>query len=161
MKSFDRLNRTGAFALLLALATSSCATQRNTFFGREATPPQDKQIVTFTHTPPTVPNANLQVTYSHLPLSFEANQGQTDERVDFLVHGRGYTVFLTSSEAVLALRSAERGMMNDEFKTLSSSFSTGTVLRMQLVGANLNPHVAGGEELPGKVNYFRGNDLQK
>ncbi len=105
--------------------------------------------------------AKLQVSYSHLPLSFEANQGQTDERVDFLARGRGYTVFLTPTEAVLALRNGQRGVTNDEAKTPSSSSSAGTVLRMQLVGANLNPQVTGREELPGKVNYFRGNDPQK
>jgi hypothetical protein len=33
-----------------------------------------------------------------------------------------------------------------------------TVLRMKLVGANPNPQVVGLDELPGKVNYFLGND---
>src|SRR5439155_18826573 len=35
------------------------------------------------------------------------------------------------------------------------------VLRLQLVGANPHPHIAGLEELPGKVNYFLGNDPQR
>jgi hypothetical protein len=39
------------------------------------------------------------------PLSFEANAGQTDPRVKFLSRGHGYTLFLTSEEAVLVLRS--------------------------------------------------------
>ena len=39
--------------------------------------------------------------YGKLPLSFEANQGQTDARVRFLARGGGYTVFLTDDEAVL------------------------------------------------------------
>lgn len=34
----------------------------------------------------------------------------------------------------------------------------GVVVRMKLVGANPQPQVMGLEELPGKVNYFRGND---
>ena len=38
---------------------------------------------------------------------------------------------------------------------------TPTVVRMKLVGANPRPQVAGGEELPGKVNYFIGNDPKK
>jgi len=42
--------------------------------------------------------------YGSLPLSFEANQGQTDSQVRFLSRGKGYTLFLTSTEAVLALR---------------------------------------------------------
>src|SRR6266436_6288903 len=35
------------------------------------------------------------------PLSFEANQGQTDRRVRFLSRGSGYTLFLDPGEAVL------------------------------------------------------------
>ena len=38
---------------------------------------------------------------------------------------------------------------------------SGLVLRLQLVGANPNPHIAGLEELPGKVNYLLGNDPTK
>ena len=32
------------------------------------------------------------------------------------------------------------------------------VVRMRLVGANLAPEVAGSDELPGKVNYLKGDD---
>jgi hypothetical protein len=42
--------------------------------------------------------------YGRLPLSFEANHGQTDSQVKFLSRGRGYTLFLTGNEAVLSLR---------------------------------------------------------
>ena len=45
-------------------------------------------------------------TLGRLPLSFEANQGQVDGRVKYLARGKGYTLFLTETEAVLALRSA-------------------------------------------------------
>ena len=41
--------------------------------------------------------------YGNLPLSFEANQGQTDEQVKFLSRGSGYSLFVTATEAVLAL----------------------------------------------------------
>src|SRR5262249_30588695 len=33
--------------------------------------------------------------YGKLPLSFEANQGQTDRQVKFLSRGGGYSLFLT------------------------------------------------------------------
>ncbi|PJB70981.1 MAG: hypothetical protein CO095_08585, partial [Armatimonadetes bacterium CG_4_9_14_3_um_filter_58_7] len=36
-----------------------------------------------------------------------------------------------------------------------------SVVRMKLVNANPTPTVTGGEELPGKVNYFLGNDPKK
>jgi Beta-propeller repeat len=45
----------------------------------------------------------LLKTYGSLPLRFEVNSGQTDSRVKFLSRGGGYTLFLTSTEAVLAL----------------------------------------------------------
>src|SRR5256885_1733993 len=45
--------------------------------------------------------------YGKLPLSFEANRGQTDPQVKFLSRGPGYTVFLTSTEAVLTLHGSE------------------------------------------------------
>ena len=46
----------------------------------------------------------IQETYGTLPMRFEANEGQFDEQVKFITHGSGYTLFLTSNEAVLSLR---------------------------------------------------------
>jgi hypothetical protein len=46
--------------------------------------------------------ARIVENYGKLPLSFEKNQGQTDEKVGFLSRGGGYTLFLTPDEAVLA-----------------------------------------------------------
>jgi hypothetical protein len=45
-----------------------------------------------------------------LPLNFEANHGQTDSQVKFLARGNGYNLFLTATEAVLRLRTADRGL---------------------------------------------------
>ena len=38
-----------------------------------------------------------------LPYTFELNQGQTDASVQYLARGKGYTLFLTGREAVMAL----------------------------------------------------------
>jgi hypothetical protein len=81
---------------------------------------------------------------SQLPMTFEANRGQTDRRVNFLSRGSGYTLFLTPTEAVLSLH---RGKHQDP-----------SVLHMRLVGANPLSHVVGQDELPGKVNYFKSGD---
>src|SRR5438094_3197626 len=54
--------------------------------------------------PPPSSMAAVQSVYGHLPLSFEANQGQVDPRVQFLSRRHGHTLFLTPSEAVLTLR---------------------------------------------------------
>ena len=45
--------------------------------------------------------------YGKLPLSFEPNHGQTNNTVQFLSRGEGYTLFLTRSEAVLTLKKSE------------------------------------------------------
>jgi len=74
-----------------------------------------------------------------LPLTFEINEGQTDDRVDFLARGPGYNIFLTATEAVFALPRAP-------------------AMRMQLVGSAADPAVQGVDVLAGKVNYLRGQD---
>ena len=87
--------------------------------------------------------------YGELPLSFEANQGQTDAQVNFLSRGSGYTLFLTPGEAVLALRQGSG---------IGDQGSGGDVLHMQLVGANAAPQVTGLDALSGRSNYLVGND---
>jgi hypothetical protein len=160
------------------------------------------------------PAATLRLveSYGKLPLSFEANQGQTDSQVKFLSRGRGYMLFLTGNEAVLALRSAsqeskfesrtevaQHSLLNAA--ALPRSFRGGqlqrttdygprktdaffaplvqnpksqiqnllagpesraaAVLRLKLLGANPNARVTGLDPLPGKSNYFLGNDPKK
>ena len=54
--------------------------------------------------PDAVTQAQVGSAYGQLPLSFEANQGQTDAPVNFLSRGSGYTLFLTPGAAVLDLQ---------------------------------------------------------
>lgn len=107
-------------------------------------------------------------TFGQLPLSFEINRGQTDSRVKFLSRGEGYNVFLTSTEAVLALRKPQK--RNDRPQALQSTLghaktkvqpSQVAVLRMKLIGANPTPKVVGQKQLPGKSNYFIGGDAKQ
>jgi hypothetical protein len=122
--------------------------------------------------PITFPNGgtSLVENYGHLPLSFEANAGQTDSQVKFLSRGRGYGLFLTGDEAVLKLQKAESGKQKAEASvatgiapqtTDNGQLTTDSVLRMKLLGANTAAKVAGLDELPGKSNYFIGNDPGK
>src|SRR5438132_548275 len=102
--------------------------------------------------------------YGKLPLSFEANDGQADPQVKFLSRGSGYTLFLTPTEAVLTLTKADghaKRRISGEATLVEPEKRAGTVLRMRLVGANPAPEVAGVGELPGKSNYFLGNDPTK
>lgn len=48
--------------------------------------------------------AQFAQNYGKLPLSFEPNRGQTDPQVKFLARGRGYTLFMTSREAVMVVQ---------------------------------------------------------
>jgi hypothetical protein len=120
--------------------------------------------------------ARLVEGYGKLPLAFEANQGQTDSRVKFLSRGSGYTLFLTGNDAVLALQRTQLGSRKsreDRSRILRPGtrglFATpdagremkNSVLTMHLVGADPHAAAAGTEELPGKANYFIGNDPKK
>jgi len=112
--------------------------------------------------------ALAQGSYTKQDLSFEPNQGQTDEQVKFLAHGAGYTVFLTSNEAVFALRDCERttatsGLSNTERVRTNSSLSDSEpclarALRMRIDGANSQAEAVGVDQEEGIVNYFIGND---
>jgi hypothetical protein len=98
-------------------------------------------------TPAAVPAPRqLAVDYGRLPMTFVANQGQSDDVVRFLARGDGYSVFLTDAEAVLSLRSRPRSNEPD------------AVVRMRLVGANPHPRVTPLDAQPGTSNYFIGND---
>jgi len=62
--------------------------------------------------------------YGRVPLSFEANRGQTDSRVKYLSRGRGYTLFLTGDEAVLTLKKS--GARTSKFQIGNPKFGTPT-----------------------------------
>jgi len=71
--------------------------------------PSGRQI--FQSADPVERNAEVKVQllqeYGAIPMHFEKNMGQTDEGVKFISSGQGYTLFLTSTEAVLSLRKSE------------------------------------------------------
>ena len=94
--------------------------------------------------------------FGRVPLSFEVNQGQSDSRVKFLSHGNGYSLFLTDSAAVLVLAKHE-----NRSKLPGRTSITGGVIRMELSRVRPDLRVAGMESLPGKANYFVGNDSAK
>jgi hypothetical protein len=105
----------------------------------------------------------LAADYGKLPLSFEANQGQTDSQVKFLLRGNGYSLFLTDKAAVLALTKADPLKTKDSLHgSPAKPVATKTdVVRMELAGASLATKVEGADPLPGTSNYFIGNDPSK
>jgi hypothetical protein len=90
-----------------------------------------------------VSSATLARDYASLPQSFEPNRGQSDPRVDFLSHGRGYSLFLAGGDATLLL---SRG----------GHSHSATAVRMRLAGARPAVKASGAGRLPGSVNYLRG-----
>jgi len=116
----------------------------------------------------------ISKTYGVLPLAFEVNQGQTKEDVKFLARGGSHNLFLTSTEAVLALKrrisdsSHTKSLSAFEIKSASGRFesagtseSTVAVVRIQLKGSNPSAQLIGLDELPGKAHYMFGNDPKK
>jgi hypothetical protein len=108
-------------------------------------------------------NQQLVSNYGKIPLSFEANQGQTNKRVKFLSRGNGYSLFLTSDEAVFSLRAGTTGdrELPSANRPARPTSIASDVLRMKLLNANSSAKVMGMDELPGRSNYFIGNDPKK
>lgn len=105
--------------------------------------------------------------YGNMELYFEKNQGQSDTRVQYIARGGGYTLFLTNTEAVFALKppvpatsSVRRGKI-DRKRLLALKNLRPSVLRMALADANQTPSTEGITRLPGIVNYFIGRDPKK
>lgn len=101
---------------------------------------------------------NAVATQAGLPLTFQANVGQTDSRVRFVAEGGGYTLFLTGDEAVFSLRGSD-GQARDSLGEPVAT--TPSVVHMRIVGANPDARPVGQEPLSGTVNYFVGNDPAK
>ncbi len=137
------------------------------------------QSMTSNHTavstqPATAPSAaqkeDFARDYGKLPLAFEVNQGQTAPEVRYLAHGPSYQLFLTNQEAVLTLRqTSASGKKSAKGASLLAARAHRTpnvaaktsVLRMHFDGANPAAEIAGTKLLPGKTNYFIGNDPKK
>lgn len=85
--------------------------------------------------------AHVAADYGKLPLSFEANRGQTDASAKYVARGQGYALFLTEDAAVLELPQS--------------------VVRMHLLGARKSAQIAGEEPQGGSINYLMGTDARQ
>jgi len=120
--------------------------------------------------------------YGALPLSFEPNEGQANSAVRYLARGAGYTVLLTDKEAVLSLQGQEgpddeserlirkmdartqKRFQTRKFYRLSPRFHLAKkhdAVRIVMNGANPSAEIQPFDQLPGKANYFIGNDPEK
>lgn len=104
--------------------------------------------------------------FTGLPLMFEPNQGQgnldaADPRAKFVSRGSGYSLFLGSEGAILSLVS--RGAVKMPRAGMAEKPAPIRVdsVEMKLAGANPNVNLVASDILPGKSNYFIGNDPRK
>jgi hypothetical protein len=67
---------------------------------------QSPQPVNAAQAPPAL-KTKIADSYGNLPISFEANRGQTNSSVKFLARGSGYGLCLTGQEAVFALHAPQ------------------------------------------------------
>lgn len=109
-----------------------------------------------------------QQAYASSTLTFESNGGQTDSRVDFIARGSGYSLFLTVNGPTLRLRRPNKGLSReylarDEVPLPQDANVPpgGDVFRIKLLNAEKHPRAEGLEELPGKSNYFLGQDERR
>ncbi|HVN19332.1 MAG TPA: SBBP repeat-containing protein [Dongiaceae bacterium] len=94
-----------------------------------------------------------------LPLIFEPNQGQAnldpaDPRAQFVTHGPSYSMVLGSDGAILSLVSNGRSATSVAQPRVQT-------LHMKLAGANPQTRLIAADRLPGKSNYFIGNNPSK
>jgi len=81
-------------------------------------------------------------------IGFESNQGQAEARVRYLSRGRGYSLLLTDTEAVVGL--ASRNPLKQS--------KTVPWVHLRHLGATLRPRVTGSERMQARSHYFLGND---
>jgi hypothetical protein len=98
-------------------------------------------------------------------LKFVKNEGQAPESVRFVSHGTGYELFLLQQDAVLALSPARR---LDLSPTRRNAFFRArhawqkkpnpSYVRVHLVDSNPETKIAGLLSVPGRTDYFIGQD---
>jgi hypothetical protein len=109
--------------------------------------------------------------YAGRALQFERNTGQFNQSVEFIARAEAHTVAITRSGMMIGLPPglSEPGRQRREVSRPQPGARSSAprsnheprgpfVVRMALVGGNPTVHPLGSQELPGKVNYFIGND---
>jgi hypothetical protein len=92
------------------------------------------------------PSAAQRASIAGLPLNFERNLGQAPQQVQYLAHGPAYAIAITEQGAALTLGRGARGSDSPQ------------VVRLRVHGANHASIPTAEDPLPGRVNYFVGND---
>jgi hypothetical protein len=155
----------GRFKLLIltlfifSVAMVDPATSGITYDGNRLIEAKNSQAMKDAPKVNTTQAAKLQTNYSKLPLSFEPNQGQTDERVKFISRGDGYALFLTPTKVVFHLTRIKDQPENTKFGKLEKIGES--LIRVQFGNSNPKPDIRGLDLLKGKSNYLIGKNPKK
>src|SRR4249919_84388 len=109
-----------------------------------------------TTAPDVAVRAGITAQYGDLPLAFEINRGQVDAPVRFMARGAGYSLFLTPTQAVLALRpgshpaGALEAIPPRRMADANAAHTAPAIVSLTLAGANQEPVVEGLDPQPGK-----------
>src|SRR5918911_2305032 len=109
--------------------------------------------------------ARVNETPGKSSLSFEENRGGMDRHVKYVSRGTGYTLFLTTTEAVVVWQNESQPLNPSDAQSAignrQSAHPKPMLLRMKLAGASLSPAVKGGTRGGGRPNYAGGNDAEQ
>ena len=146
----------GALAALEVSSLSESGRKNHLAGAASPTPPASTQISSH-------PRAQIEELFGKLPLHFEPNQGQTDDRVRFLARSSGYQLFLTANEAVMTFATDETKDRSSDDRQAQrlrpgKQLDKRAVVRLKLVGASRKTSVVGLNQLPGKSNYLSGGN---
>ena len=164
-----------ALAVLIALGIAAAAGRMRSAKAASTSPAAPLQSPAMSPDQSTRVRAGLET----LPLAFEANQGQTDPHVKYMARATGYTVFLTANDAVFALHSRSASAATHASRTHGATTTApekgssaakekaakekeendrAAAIHLHLVGGNPQSQIVADSKLPGRSNYFIGND---
>ncbi|MBF0344039.1 MAG: SBBP repeat-containing protein [Nitrospirae bacterium] len=117
-----------------------------------------------------VPKDTFSAAYLNLPIRFEENEGQANEKFSYVARGHGYTMFLQPDGIVMAMAPSDvqYKKWDEAIHSIKSPKDMEPpkkqkidVLSIKFAGSTKIPELIAVDELPGRSNYFHGNVKKK
>ena len=105
----SRTTRIVGCSLALLLAGVSLASY--SYKGTKSVARNTENKSSFVQASAKLSQAKVNESVGKLPLVFEPNQGQIAREVKYVARAKGYTVFLTGNETVLAIKGSKSGVL--------------------------------------------------